>query len=105
METEPGSERTKKRGLHVSEKKTGPLADLHKLFDDVRMANIRRGSGEQDARRPTAKTKARREAIKKAWSAAQSWRHLEVACCHKCRRRFPSLTERATHEKPSAEAA
>lgn len=86
-------------------KKTGPLADLHKLFDDVRMANIRRGGGERDARRPTAKTKARREAIKKAWKLAQSERHLKVAFCKGCRRWFPSLAERFNHEKPSAEAA
>lgn len=54
-----------------------------------------------------SKHRKNRLAEKRAFAEAQSERHLEVACCHKCRAWFPTTAERNAHraEKHAQKAA
>lgn len=74
-----------------------PLNVLRQLFKDVQMNNIKRGAGWSSKRQPTAKTKERKKALKKAWAQSRADRHIEVASCPKCRAWFPSFEARNTH--------
>lgn len=86
-------------------KRSPAVRSLHKLFDAMKLARFARAPGLVLKR--MSKMRPQRDAAKKAWALAQSERHIEVACCHKCRAWFPSFEKRNAHKTacPKSKAA